>query len=186
MEHVGRVALLHHPSAIEHDRDVAEHPGLGEVVRDLQNCKSSLEVRRAQLAARGAARPRVERAERLVEQQHLGPAPRSRGRSRRVDVRRRSATPPADRTSASTPNRSARIRRRRRRWPRRTRRSREPSNEETDMRVDRRCRAGGAPAPVVVTSSPRRMICPDVARVTPAIVSSSVVFPAPAGPITTP
>ena len=31
-----RIALLHDASAIEHDRDVAEQAGFGEVVRHLQ------------------------------------------------------------------------------------------------------------------------------------------------------
>ena len=106
-EHVGRVALLHDASAIEHDRDVAEQAGFGEVVRDLQHGESSLEVDRAQLAARDVARPRIERAERLVEQQHLG----RRASARAIATSCRS--PPLsdvdrrDRRARSTPNRSA-------------------------------------------------------------------------------
>ncbi len=147
------IALLHDASAIEHDRDVAEQSGFGEIVRDLQHGESPLEVDRAQQAARDAARARVERAERLVEQQHFGP-PRQRARDR--DELTFAAAQRADGAIVrARRRRTGRPRRRRRpRSPRRTRRSREPSGAETDTRVDRRCRAACAPA--ARASRPRR------------------------------
>ena len=106
-EHLLRIALLHDASAVEHDRDVAEQTGFGEIVRHLEHREPSLEVDRAQNAPRDVARSRIERAERLVEQQHLRPA-RQRARDRdelsfTAAQRRR----PTDRASASTPKRAA-------------------------------------------------------------------------------
>ena len=44
------IALLHDAPAVEHDRDVAEQSGFGEIVRHLQHGESALEVDRAQNA----------------------------------------------------------------------------------------------------------------------------------------
>ena len=61
--------LLHHPAAVDHRHAVAEQGGLGEVVRHEQRGHARLAQQLAELAARVRARSRVERRERLVEQQ---------------------------------------------------------------------------------------------------------------------
>jgi hypothetical protein len=76
-EHVFGRSLLHHAALVEHDRDVAEQPGFGKVVRHLEHGEAALVVQCAQLSPRERSRPRIERAERLVEEQHFG-TPRER------------------------------------------------------------------------------------------------------------
>ena len=68
-EHIGRLSALQYTAAVEQDRDVAQRSGLREIVRHVQRRESPLAMNRADLAARGGPPLRIERRERLVEQQ---------------------------------------------------------------------------------------------------------------------
>ena len=71
---LGGGALLDDAAAVDHADAVAEQRGLGEVVRDEQGRHARLGQHRGQLAPARGARARVERGERLVEQQRRGAA----------------------------------------------------------------------------------------------------------------
>ncbi len=171
---------------VQHDRDVAEQAGLGEVMRHLEHSESPLEVDRAQDSPRDVSRPRIERAEWLVEQQHLRP-PRQRSRNRdelSLSAAQRFDRPVGKRVDAKP----------RRQFPRPSSCLAAPysnvlANGEMRKQVRVLIHDADAVAPRAARASyPRRRArsCPDVARMTPEIVSSSVVLPEPAGPITTP
>ena len=74
---LGRRALLDHAAAVDHADAVAEQRGLGEVVGHEQGGHAGLGEDGGELAPARGARARVERGQRLVEQQRRG-APRQR------------------------------------------------------------------------------------------------------------
>jgi len=73
-EHLRWRSRLQHPPGIEEDRLVAEEAGLGEVVRHLQRREAPRAVQVAHLATYEGAPARIERAERLVEEEETRPA----------------------------------------------------------------------------------------------------------------
>jgi hypothetical protein len=73
-EDVFGIPLLYDPSLVEDYGYVAEQPRLAEVVGHLQDREAALVIDRAQHPARDIARPRIQCAERFVEEQHFGTA----------------------------------------------------------------------------------------------------------------
>ena len=102
-------ALLHHPAGVDHPHAVAELGGLGEVVGDQQrrHARRRASTAASSRAARGA-RARVERGQRLVEQQHVGAGAPAPARARRAGARRPTASRGRASASRSIPRRSSR------------------------------------------------------------------------------
>ena len=169
----------------DHADLVGERRRVLVVVRDEQRRQRELAQQLVQLAADGRLRVRVERGERLVEEQHARVA-RERARERdalalAAGERRRAARSRGARSEA------ARGTRRRARCPR-TRRSAARSCAGRARTPGRRARRAARPAAgrrralaSNQTSSPSA-IRPRCGRTSPAIARSTDVLPAPDGP----
>ena len=97
-ERVGRAATsarrraeLQQPAVDDHADPVRERRGVLEVVRDEHRRQPEAREQLAELGADRVARVRVERRERLVEQQHVAGRARARARARPAGARRRRA-----------------------------------------------------------------------------------------------
>ena len=167
----------------EHADPVRERRGVLEVVRDEDRRQSEAREEVAQLAADRVARVRVERGQRLVEQEHRGLArerPRERdalalaARERRPGARRRGPRSAAARATSSTSRLAA---------PKAT--FARTSGAGTARTPGTRARPTGAPAgtsmPVAVSSHARRRARSDPrsGRRSPATARRTLDLPAP-------
>ncbi len=176
---------LQHTPAVEQDRHVAQQPRFGEVVRDLEHRQLPLAMDRAHLAARAGAARGIEGTERFIEQEY------ARAHRQRTGDRHELALPSTQAHHVAREERgnAQSAPRPRRPWRHRqlhTRCCPRPRGAERGSRAGTRGRCAAPRRGASSASRPSSCNVPPAGGMIPATVSSNVVLPEPAGPITTP